>query len=73
MFTQQVFILDNHSSLPENVQAEIKQLWQDRELGHDAFYYHFDCNDVEDNVEYPGLVKLLRQEGIETCLIRNWW
>lgn len=69
------------SDLPEDIYEEVVQLWRDRELGNDYYYYPFDVEnekymgDDEDYTGegYPKLVAYLEERGIKDILIHWWW
>lgn len=85
--TNRVVIEAQWSDMPEEVVNEVRELWRDRELGNDYYYYTWseddfhDAESEEDDEDfssdwstYPVLAKWLRDNGVEAgCLIHFWW
>lgn len=69
IFTATIFDVQ-WSNTPEPVVEEVKQLWQDLELGNDTHYWAWDGEEWDD---YPLIREYLQSRGINTCLIHYWW
>lgn len=83
---QQVYVFNAQwTDCPVEVEAEVKQLWRDREFGNDNYYAKWDRDDdagwtEEDGDEnklfrekYPIIDEYLMSKGVEKCLIHWWW
>lgn len=55
---------------PEDVKAEVKRLWKDREAGNGCYYIQWDSE--EDCENYPIIAKYLESRNIKECLIHYW-
>ncbi len=60
------------SNCPVEVEAEVKQIWRDAELGNDVYIYKWDGDDI-DPESYPIVAAYLKSRGITKCLIHWWW
>ena len=59
---------------PPEVQKEIRNLWQDFELGNDH-YIHKWCPEYLDEGDYPEIHKYLHDQGVadKEVWIHWWW
>lgn len=70
-----VTVLDAQwSDCPVEVEAEVKKLWRDYELGNDRYIFKFDIEEYAE--DYPLITKWLRMNNVddsETVWIHWWW
>lgn len=60
------------SNCPVEVEAEVKQIWKDYELGNDNYFFKWGAYDTEEE-DYPIVAAYLKSRGIEKCHIHWWW
>lgn len=76
--TTQTVLECTWSDCPEDVIAEVRELWrQFPNLVNDYSYFRWDI-DEEDGVpeladDFPVIAKYLASRGVTKCLIHYWW
>lgn len=69
--SQRVVFDAQWTDCPVEVEAEVKRLWRDRELGNDHYYVSWDSNEM--SADYPVIDEYLKANNVTKCLIHWWW
>lgn len=81
---QQTTVLEcTWTNCPEEVQADVRKIWDRNEYGNDFYYHPWDpeneywAEGMDKDTTYaeafPKLAAYLKERGVKQCLIHWWW
>ncbi len=69
---QQVTVFEvQWSDCPVEVEAEVKQMWENYDAGNDHWYLAWESEEMSE--DYPLIDEYLKSKGVTECLIHWWW
>jgi hypothetical protein len=80
--TQQWVLEATWTDIPDDVNYEIRDIWENQEFGNDDYYYQWSDADKEGpwygegkllKEMYPKLASYLAERDVSSCLIHYWW